>query len=151
MRAPCQYSAPDFLGQWFSNPSGVQENIGGIHALTSWRLYNKGAVVEQRIEEMAQLSAGRTAVDDTGGNALLWSLALVACQTLHTLREHFLSGSWRTAQPKRLRLWLLRLPAKLTTHARKVYLQFLRDEPVRLCILVAMRRLNHPIPQPLPA
>ena len=46
-------------------------NIGGIHALTAWRLYNKGAVVEQRIEELAQLSAGRTAVDDTGGNALL--------------------------------------------------------------------------------
>ena len=126
-------------------------NIGGIHALTAWRLYNKGAVVEQRIEELAQLSAGRTAIDDTEGNALLWNLAVVAYQTLHTLREHFLSGSWRTAQPKRLRNWLLRLPAKLTTHARKEYLQFLRDEPVRSRLLIALRGLNRTIPPPLPA
>ena len=97
----------------------VLTNIGGIHALTAWRLYNRGAVVEQKIEELAQLSAGKTAVDDTDGNALLWSLAVIAYQTLHTLRENFLSGSWRTAQPKRLRLWLFRLPAKLTRHARK--------------------------------
>ena len=66
--------------------------------------YNKGAVVEQRIEEIAQLSAGRTAVDDLDGNALLWSLAVVAYQTLHTLREQCLSGSWRKAHPRRIRL-----------------------------------------------
>lgn len=129
----------------------VLTNIVGIHALTAWRLCNKGAVVEQRIEELAQLSAGRTAVDDTGGNALLWGLAVVACQTLHTLREHFLSGSWRTAQPKRLRNWLLRLPAKLTTHARKDCLQFLRGEPARSRLLTALRGLNHAIPPPVPA
>lgn len=129
----------------------VLTNIGGIHALTGWRLYNAGAVVEQRIEELAQLSAGRTAVDDLGGNAALWSLAVVAYQTLHMLRLHFLSGSWRTAQPKRIRLWLLRLPAKLTTHARKHYLQLLRGEPVRRHLLDALRRLNRAIPPPLPA
>ena len=108
-------------------------------------------MVEQRIEELVQLSAGKTAVDDTGGNALLWSLAVVAYQTLHTLRQQFLSGSWRTAQPKRLRLWLFRLPAKLTTHARKHYLQFLRGEPVRLRLLAALRALNHSLPPPVPA
>ena len=116
-------------------PGGRADHIGGIQALTAWRLYNKGAVVEQRIEELAQLSADRIVVDDTDGNALLWSLAVVAYQTLHTLREHFLSGSWRTAQPKRLRNWLVRLPAKLATHARKDYLQFLRGEPARSRLL----------------
>ena len=35
---------------------------------------------------MAQLSGDRTAVNDTGGNALPWSLAVEAYQTLHTLR-----------------------------------------------------------------
>ena len=129
----------------------VLTNIGGIHALTAWRRYNAGAVVEQRIEELAQLSAGRTAVDDRGGNALLWSLAVVAYQTLHTLRENHLSGSWRTAQPKRLRLWLFRLPAKLTAHSRKSYLQLLRVEPVRDRVLAALRVLNHAIPPPVPA
>ena len=129
----------------------VLTNIGGIHALTAWRLYNKGAVVEQRIEELAQLSAGKTAVDDLGGNALLWSLAVVAYQTLHTLRKHFLSGSWRAAQPNRLRLWLFRLPAKVTTHARNIQLQLLRTEPVRTRLLAALRGLNLAIPPPLPA
>ena len=129
----------------------VLTNIGGIQALTGWRLYNKGAVVEQRIEELAQLAAGRTAVDDLDGNALLWSLAVVAYQTLHTLRRHCLSGPWRTAQPRRLRLWFLRLPAKLTTHARKAYLQFLRGEPARRRLLAALRTLNDGIPPPLPA
>jgi len=129
----------------------VLTNIEGIHALTGWRLYNKGAVVEQRIEEIAQLSAGRTAVDDLGGNALLWSLAVVAHQTLHTLREQCLSGSWRKAQPRRIRLWLLRLPAKLTTHGRRDYLQLLRGEPARRRLLAALRVLRHGIPPPLPA
>ena len=84
-------------------------------------------------------------MDDVGGNALLWSLAVVAYQTLHTLRENHLSGSWRTAQPKRLRLWLFRQPAKLTAHSRKSYLQLLRGEPVRRCLLASLRALNHGI------
>ena len=58
----------------------VLTNIPAIHALTAWRRYNDGAVVEQRTRELAQLSAGKTAVDDLGGNALLWSLAVVANQ-----------------------------------------------------------------------
>ena len=120
-------------------------NIPAVLALTVWRRYNDGAVVEQRTRELAQLSAGKTAVDDLGGNALLWSLAVVANQTLHTLRQHLLSGSWRMAQPKRL----LRLPAKFTTHGRKNYLQLLRGEPIRL--LAALRRPNHDIPPPVPA
>ena len=128
-------------------------NIGGIHALTAWRLYNKGAVVEQRIEELGQLWAGRQAVDHTGGNALLWSLAVMAYQTLHTLPCANTSSPARggTAQPKRLRLWVFRLPAKLITHARKDYLQFLRGEPIRSRLLNALRGLNRAIPPPVPA
>ena len=136
----------EVLGQ-----ADVLANIGGIHALTAWRRYNAGAVVEQRIEELAQLSAGRTAVDDKGGNALLWSLAVVAYQTMHTLRDNHLSGSWRTAQPRRLRLWLFRQPAKLTAHSRKSHLQLLRGEPVRRRLLASLRALNHGIPPPVPA
>ena len=129
----------------------VLTNIPGIHALTTWRMYNAGAVVEHRIEELGQLSAGKTAVNDLGGDALLWGLSAVTYQTLHTLRRHFLTGSWRTAQPKRIRLRLIRLPAKLTTHACKTYLQLLRAEPVRLRTLAALRGLNHDIPPPTPA
>lgn len=53
--------------------SHVLTNVPGIHALTAWRRYNAGAVVEQRIEELGQLSVGRTAIDDVDGNALLWA------------------------------------------------------------------------------
>lgn len=120
----------------------VLTNIEGIHALTAWRRYNQGAVIEQRIAELGQLSVGQTAIDDLEGNALLWSLGMLAYQLLHTFRTTALSGSWRRAQPKRLRLWLFRLPAKITRHARKTYLQLLNSEPARARLLVALRRLG---------
>jgi hypothetical protein len=91
-------------------------NIPGVHSLTVWRAYNEGAVVEQRIEELKQLSAGQTAVDDLGGNHLLWALAGLAYQLFHTLRRQ-LPGPWSRAQPKRLRTRMFRVPARLTSHS----------------------------------
>lgn len=126
----------------------VLTNLEGIHAISAWRLYNQGALIEQRIEELGQLSAGQTAVDHLEGNALLWSLNALAYQLLHFIRSTALPGRWRTAQPKRLRAWLLRMPAKLTTHARKNYVQLLREDPARLLFLKALRRLRDGPPLP---
>jgi hypothetical protein len=126
----------------------VLTNVEGIHALSAWRLYNQGALVEQRIEELGQLSVGETAVDDLGGNHLLWALGALAYQMLHWVRTTALSGSWRRAQPKRLRAWLFRLPAKLTTHARKQYVQLQRAEPLRRELLRALRRIGTGPPLP---
>lgn len=126
----------------------VLTNVEGIHALSAWRLYNQGALVEQRIEELGQLSVGATAVNDLGGNHLLWALGALAYQMLHTIRTTALSGSWRRAQPKRLRTWLFRLPAKLTTHARKHYVQLQRAEPLRRDLLRALRRIGTGPPLP---
>jgi hypothetical protein len=126
----------------------VLTNVEGITALTAWRLYNQGALVEQRIEELGQLSVGQTAVDDLGGNHLLWGLGALAYQMLHTIRTTALSGSWRRAQPKRLRAWLFRLPAKLTMHARKHYVQLPRAEPMRRELLQALRRAGTGPPLP---
>jgi hypothetical protein len=120
----------------------VLTNIEGLHVLSGWRLYNRGAVVENRIEELVQLGAGATAVDDVGGNALLWSMCGLAYQIQHTLRTQCLSGSWRKAEPKRLRNWLFRMPAKLTTHSRKGYVQLMRDEPLGDLLLSALRRVE---------
>jgi len=75
-------------------------------------------------------------------------LGALAYQMLHTIRTTALSGSWRRAQPKRLRAWLFRLPAKLTTHARKHYVQFQRAEPMRRALLQALRRLGTGPPLP---
>src|SRR5690606_37033288 len=66
----------------------VLTNIAAIHALTAWRLYNRGAVVEHRIAELAQLGIGKTAVDDLGGNRLLWAMGALAYQLLHVIRNH---------------------------------------------------------------
>jgi hypothetical protein len=126
----------------------VLSNLEGIPALTAWRLYNQGALVEQRIEELGQLSVGQTAIDDLGGNHLLWALGALAYQMLHLIRTTALSGSWRRAQPKRLRAWLFRLPAKLTTHARKHYVQLQRAEPLRRELLQALRRVGTGPPLP---
>lgn len=96
----------------------VLTNIPGIHALTAWRRYNAGCVVEQRIEELKQLSVGQTAIDDLGGNRLLWALGGLAYQLFHELRSR-LRGAWSMAQPKRLQAWLFRLPGRWTTHGEQ--------------------------------
>lgn len=120
----------------------VLTNIPAIHALAAWREYNRGTCVEQRIRELYQLGFGRTAVDDLTGNAILASLGTLAYQVLHVVRTTALTGGWRRAQPVRLRAWLFRLPAKLTTHARKRYVQLRRDEPLRKPLLSALRGLG---------
>lgn len=131
--------------------SHVLTNIPGIRALSAWRLYNRGAVVEQRIEELGQLGLGRTAVDDLGGNRLLWAIGALAYQLLHVLRTTALSPSWRRAQPQRLRAWIFRLPAKLTRHSRKKYVQLQRSESVRTELLSALRALSRLRAPPIPA
>src|SRR5690606_9431958 len=73
--------------------------------------------------KLAQLGIGKTAVDDLGGNRLLWAMGALAYQLLHVIRTTALTGSWRRAQPERIRSWMLRLSAKLTRHARKTYVQ----------------------------
>ena len=98
----------------------VLTNIPGIDAVEAWRLYNQGAVVEQRIEELGQLGVGQTAVDDLGGNRLLWSMGALAYQLLHFVRTVGLPGQWRKAQVKTLRTWLIRMPAKIIRRSRNL-------------------------------
>jgi hypothetical protein len=125
----------------------ILTNLPGIHALTAWRAYNAGAVVEQRIKECYQLGFGKTAIDDRDGNASLAALGVLAYQVLHVIRTTALTGAWRTAQPATLRAWLVRLPAKCTTHARKTFVRLLRAEPLRPTLLRALRLLGN-LPPP---
>lgn len=117
-------------------------NVEGIDAYEAWALYNAGAVVEHRIEELTQLSVGRTAVDDLGGNALLWALGALAYELTHVLRTSALPSAWTSAQPKRLRAWLFRMPAKLVRHARRWSVQLTRGEPLADVLRGAMRSLQ---------
>jgi hypothetical protein len=135
------YVVPD------SGTAHILTNLPGLHALTAWRRYNAGAVVEQRIKECYQLGFGKTAIDDRDGNASLAALGALAYQVLHVIRTTTLTGPWCTAQPTTLRAWLFRLPAKCTTHARKAFVRLLRAEPLRFLLLRALRLL-HNLPPP---
>ena len=140
------------LAAWETTMSAdVLTNIADAGPVEAWRAYNAGAVVEQRIEELAQLSAGRTAVDDLGGNALLWSLAALAYQLLHILRANILGGRWRAAQPRGIRLRLLRAPARITSHARRTSLRFASGDPALGILRRTLRTIEAGLPPPAPA
>jgi hypothetical protein len=140
---------PDALGLETTTRAHVAHvltNRDDWHALTAWRTYNAGTLVEQRIKELYQLGFGATAIDDLGGNALLAALTTLAYQVLHVIRTTALAGAWSRAQPARLRRWVFTLPARLTTHARKRTVQCRRDEPFRHQFLAALRGLRELIP-----
>ena len=140
------------LAAWETTMSAdVPTNIEGIGPVEAWRAYNAGAVVERRIGELGQLSAGRTAVDDLGGNALLWSLAVLAYQLLHIPRANCLGGRWRAVQPRGIRLRLLRAPARITSHARRTSLRFARGEPALGLLRRVLRTIEGGLPPPAPA
>lgn len=116
----------------------VLTNLEAIHTITAWWRYNAGAVVEQRIEELGQLGMGATAIDDLDGKALLWSPGALAYQLVHTIRRELLSGPWKVAQPKRVRLWVFRVPGNSTRSGRKSNLQLVGDHPWRAWLLAAL-------------
>ena len=104
--------------------------------------------VEQRIKELAQLSAGKTAVDDDlGRNALQSSLAVVACIRYASTCSRALGG-W----PSRscCASGCSGFPRSSPPMGAS-YLQLLRGEPNRLRFLAALRGLNHDNPPPVPA
>lgn len=125
----------------------VLTNLPGIHALTGWRLYNAGAVVEHRIEELAQLSVGQTAVDHLDGNRLLWALGALAYQLLHLLRTTALGRAWRKAQPKRLQAWLFRMAGRFSFHAGQLRLHLHDHDGLLASVLRRIERLRAP-PEP---
>ena len=123
-RCPMKEDGPTLkLGTYeVTDTAHTLTNVPGIHALTAWRCYNAGAVVEQRIEELGQHSVGQMAVDDRDGNRLLWALGGLAYQMLPLLRTTALSQGWRGAQPKRIRVWLLRMSGCFTTSSSQLRL-----------------------------
>ena len=129
----------------------VLTNIPGLRALTACRRYNDGAVVEQRIEELVQIGAGRPAVDDLGATHCCGRWRPLPLSSCKSFAPSVFAGSWRSAQPDRPRTWLFRLPAKLIRQARKQYVQLPRGEPVRLLLLQALRRTQGLRAPPAPA
>ena len=120
----------------------VLTNIPHLDAVEAWRLYNRGAVVEHRIKELGQLGVGQTAIDDLGGNRLLWSMGALAYQLLHFLRTVGLPETWRTAEVKTLRNWLIRMPGKLVRHARTLCVKLISADPLTHLLLDAIQKVQ---------
>lgn len=124
-------------------------NLEGLHPLDAWRMYNQGAVVEHRIEEMGQLGVGRTAVDDIGGNHLLWALGALAYQMLHLVRTVGLKRAQASAQIKTLRALVIRAPGKLVRTSRQYWLKLMKGDPIGDLLAHASERLRMLRPIPL--
>jgi hypothetical protein len=122
--------------------STVLTNIPGIDAVQAWRLYNQGAVVEQRIEEFGQLGVGKTAVNHLGGNRLLWSMGGLAYQLMHFLRTVGLPAPLQKSQVKTLRMWLIRMPAKIIRHARQLSVKLIESDPLAHVLWESIQKLQ---------
>lgn len=129
----------------------ILTNLEDVHPLDAWRMYNQGALVEHRIEEMAQLGVGRTAVDDIGGNHLLWGLGALAYQLLHLVRTTALGGNHAHEQVRTIRALVIRTPGKLVRHARRLCLKLMEGDPLLRLLQRAADRLRFVRPVPLPA
>jgi hypothetical protein len=127
----------------------VLSNLEGLDPLTAWRMYNQGAQVEHRIEEMQQMGVGRTAVDDLGGNHLLWSLGALAYQMLHVVRTTVLGKQHAREQVKTIRMRVIRTPGKLVRHARRLSLKLREGDPLLDLLRKAGDRLHGLRPIPL--
>jgi len=129
-------------------PLTIVTNLEGTNPLDAWHMYNQGALVEHRIEEMGQLGVGHTAVNDIGGNHLLWALGALAYQLLHLVRTTVLEKKHAKEQVKTIRSLLIRTPGKLVRHARRLRLKLMHRDPlVRLLDHAAERvRWIRPVP-----
>lgn len=129
----------------------VLTNIPAIDPITAWRMYNQGAQIEHRIEEMAQLGVGRTAVNDLGGNHLLWALGALAYQMQHFVRSVALDPTTEQKQVKTLRAFVIRTPGKLVRHARKLRLKLMQGDPVTELLRRSLERIARMRATPLAA
>ena len=132
-------------------PLTILTNLEGVQPLDAWHMYNQGALVAQRIEEMGQLGVGHTAVDDIGGNHLLWALGALAYQLLHLVRTTVLEKKHAREQVKTIRSLVIRTPGKLVRHARRVRLKLMNGDPLARLLERAAERVRWLRPVPLPA
>lgn len=113
-----------------------------LRAENIWRLYNRGAVVEQIIEELKNDLAA-TSLHHHGfwASEALFLTGLIAYNLLNCLRRLALPASLRTARLKRIALFLLHLGANEVRTGRQLLIRLARDHPMRLVFYRAMDAL----------
>jgi len=114
-----------------------------LNAENIWRLYNRGTVVEQVIEELKNDFAA-TAIRTSGfwANDALFLTGLIAYNLLNCIRRLGLPKALATARLKRLGLLLLQLPANVIRRSRQLWIKIKQDHPMRLIFYRAMAALQ---------
>ena len=107
-----------------------------------WRQYNKGAIVEQVIEEIKNdFAAACIRTNDFWANDALFQTGLIAYNLLNCIRDMALPKWLRSARIKRLGFLLLHLPANVVVRSRQLWIKIKRDHPMRLIFYQAMKAL----------
>ena len=113
-----------------------------LNAENIWRLYNRGAVVEQVIEEIKNdYAATGIRTNDFWANDALFQTGLIAYNLLNCIRRLALPKGLRTARIKRIGLLLLHMPANVVCRSRQLLIKIRRDHPLRLIFYQAMKAL----------
>ena len=113
-----------------------------LNAENIWRLYNRGAVVEQVIEEIKNdYAATGIRTNDFWANDALFQTGLIAYNLLNCIRRLALPKGLRTARIKRIGLLLLHMPANVVCRSRQLLIRIKRDHPMRLIFYQAMKAL----------
>jgi hypothetical protein len=113
-----------------------------LNAENIWRLYNRGAVVEQVIEEIKNdYAATGIRTNEFWANDALFQTGLIAYNLLNCIRRLALPKGLRTARIKRIGLLLLHMPANVVGRSRQLLIKIKRDHPFRLLFYQAMKAL----------
>ena len=113
-----------------------------LNAENIWRLYNRGAIVEQVIDEIKNdFAATGIRTNDFWANDALFQTGLIAYNLFNCIRRLAFPKWLRTARIKRIGLLLLHLPANVVARSRQLWIKIDRDHPMRLIFYQAMSAL----------
>lgn len=131
--------------------SVVTNRSGDGARLIRW-YWEKAGTIELVHDVMKnELGAGTPPCGRLGANAAWYRLSALTYNVLSALKSLALPPRYETARPKRLRTWVLTLPARIITHAGRLVMQ-LGERAEQLAGLVEARRRLHALTlQPAPA
>ena len=113
-----------------------------LNAENIWRLYNRGAIVEQVIDEIKNdFAATGIRTNDFWANDALFQTGLIAYNLFNCIRWMTFPKQLRTARIKRIGFLLLHLPANVVVRSRQLWIKIKRDHPMRLIFYQAMNAL----------
>jgi len=108
-----------------------------------WRLYNRGTVVEQIIDEIKNdFAATAIRTDSFWANDALFQTGLIAYNLLNCIRRLAFPKWLRTARIKRIGFLLFNMPANVVHRSRQLWVKIKRDHPLRLIFYKAMAALS---------